>query len=93
MLRRVRDGCAVVRSLLRISWPLARHANILPVMTVFVAPAIERAIQERNPWTDVLNVIQIECLKRQRDGDDDPQLNTTLQAAVNGIAAAMQSTG
>ena len=57
------------------------------------APAIERAIQERNPWTDVLNVIQIECLKRQRDGDDDPQLNTTLQAAVNGIAAAMQSTG
>ncbi len=57
------------------------------------APAIEHAIQERNPWTDILNLIQIECLRRQSTGEDHPQINATLQAAVNGIAAAMQSTG
>jgi phosphoenolpyruvate carboxylase len=57
------------------------------------APAIEHAIQQRNPWTDILNLIQIECLRRQSKGEDHPQLNATLQAAVNGIAAAMQSTG
>ena len=57
------------------------------------APAIEHAIRERNPWTDILNLIQIDCLRRQREGQEDQQLNATLQAAVNGIAAAMQSTG
>ena len=57
------------------------------------APAIEHAIRERNPWTDILNLIQMECLRRQNKGEDHPQLNATLQAAVNGIAAAMQSTG
>lgn len=57
------------------------------------APVIEHAIQKRNPWTDILNLIQMECLRRQSKGEDHPQLNATLQAAVNGIAAAMQSTG
>ena len=68
--------------------------NILDQPTLLShAPAIEHAIQKRNPWTDILNLIQIECLRRQSKGEDHPQLNATLQAAVNGIAAAMQSTG
>ena len=68
--------------------------NILDQPTLLShAPAIEHAIQQRNPWTDILNLIQIECLRRQSKGEDHPQLNATLQAAVNGIAAAMQSTG
>ena len=68
--------------------------NILDQPTLLShAPAIEHAIQQRNPWTDILNLIQIECLRRQSKGEDHTQLNATLQAAVNGIAAAMQSTG
>ena len=68
--------------------------NILDQPTLLShAPAIEHAIQQRNPWTDLLNLIQIECLRRQAKGENHPQLDATLQAAVNGIAAAMQSTG
>lgn len=58
------------------------------------SPAIERAIAERNPWTDVLNLIQIELLGRQRAGrGDEEQLREVIQSTINGIAAAMQSTG
>ena len=58
------------------------------------APAIERAIAERNPWTDVLNLIQVELLSRQRAGKgDEEELRAAIQSTINGIAAAMQSTG
>lgn len=57
------------------------------------AGAIERAIGVRNPWTDVLNLIQIELLKRARSGGDEGRLTPLLQSSVNGIAAGMQSTG
>ncbi|MFI4894370.1 MAG: phosphoenolpyruvate carboxylase [Phycisphaerales bacterium JB058] len=58
------------------------------------APAIERAIAERNPWTDVLNLIQVELLSRQRAGKgDEEKLRAAIQSTINGIAAAMQSTG
>lgn len=57
------------------------------------AGAIERAIGVRNPWTDVLNLIQIELLRRARSGGDEGRLTPLLQASVNGIAAGMQSTG
>ena len=82
----------------RIEEEFTRTANVLlhildqPTLLSH-APAIEHAIQERNPWTDILNLIQMDCLRRQNKGEEHPQLNATLQAAVNGIAAAMQSTG
>ncbi|USO00123.1 MAG: phosphoenolpyruvate carboxylase [Phycisphaeraceae bacterium] len=57
--------------------------------------AIERAIAYRNPWTDVLNLIQIDLLGRARRGTDADRerLTPLLQSSVNGIAAGMQSTG
>jgi phosphoenolpyruvate carboxylase len=46
----------------------------------------------RNPYTDVLNLLQIELLRRMTEGDD-PELRRSLFLSINGIAAAMQSTG
>lgn len=59
------------------------------------APIITRSIHERNPWTDVLNLVQIELLRRRRGaGDvDKPALDQLLLQSVSGLAAAMQSTG
>lgn len=62
---------------------------------------IEKSIALRNPYTDVLNLIQVELLKRYRavDGQapDDDARRTALRylifLSINGIAAAMQSTG
>lgn len=59
-------------------------------------PVIARAIEARNPWTDALNLAQVELLKRAR-AETDPTERESLQqaiyASINAIAAAMQSTG
>ena len=59
------------------------------------SPVVGRSIDDRNPWTDVLNLAQIELLKRWRAADDDERgaLRAVLQTTINGVAAAMQSTG
>lgn len=57
------------------------------------SPVIEASIEARNPWTDVLNLIQIELLGRFRAGDGSEELGHAIQASINGVAAAMQSTG
>ncbi|MCB9844467.1 MAG: phosphoenolpyruvate carboxylase [Phycisphaeraceae bacterium] len=56
-------------------------------------PVIRDSIRARNPDTDALNLCQIELMGRARRGDDDPVLEAALLASLNGIAAAMQSTG
>ncbi len=58
-------------------------------------PVIQRSIEERNGATDVLNLLQIELLKRFRSADDAQraELRELLFDSINGIAAAMQSTG
>jgi phosphoenolpyruvate carboxylase len=57
---------------------------------------IQRSIGLRNPYTDVLNLVQIELLRRFRATDDETEREELRQAiflSINGIAAAMQSTG
>jgi phosphoenolpyruvate carboxylase len=59
-------------------------------------PVIQRSIELRNPYTDVLNLVQIELLRRFRANDEESTAETLRQAlflSINGIAAAMQSTG
>jgi phosphoenolpyruvate carboxylase len=59
-------------------------------------PVIRRSIELRNPYTDVLNLVQIELLRRYRAAQTDEQRDTLrrlLFLSINGIAAAMQSTG
>ncbi|HLA64142.1 MAG TPA: phosphoenolpyruvate carboxylase, partial [Rhodothermales bacterium] len=61
------------------------------------SPVIARSIELRNPYTDVLNLVQLELMRRWRDGGDEgPEaaaLQEALAVSVNGLAAAMQSTG
>ncbi len=62
---------------------------------------IQKSIALRNPYTDVLNLLQIELMRRHRRADDDAPdgeahveaLRRALFLSINGIAAAMQSTG
>lgn len=58
-------------------------------------PVIRKSIALRNPYTDVLNLLQIELMRRNRTGEetDRERLLQALFLSVNGIAAAMQSTG
>jgi len=59
-------------------------------------PVLKKSIELRNPYTDVLNLLQIELLKRYRTSTDPNQQETLREAiflSINGVAAAMQSTG
>ncbi|MFU8819332.1 MAG: phosphoenolpyruvate carboxylase [Desulfurivibrio sp.] len=58
-------------------------------------PALQRSIALRNPYTDVLNLLQVELLQRfhASGGEEREALRDALFLSVNGIAAAMQSTG
>jgi len=59
-------------------------------------PVIARAIEARNPWTDLLNLAQVELLRRarrERDPEEADRLQQAIYATINAIAAAMQSTG
>jgi phosphoenolpyruvate carboxylase len=57
--------------------------------------AIQQSIVLRNPYTDVLNLVQVELLKRWAADAEEQSvpLRQALFLSINGIAAAMQSTG
>jgi phosphoenolpyruvate carboxylase len=59
------------------------------------APVIQRSIRLRNPYTDALNYIQADLLRRARRAppEEQEQISAALLLSINGIAAAMQETG
>jgi phosphoenolpyruvate carboxylase len=69
---------------------ITRSSNLLENDRV-----IHRSIELRNPYTDVLNLVQVELLDRFRHAPDDARqpIGDALFLSINGIAAAMQSTG
>ena len=58
-------------------------------------PVIQDLIAMRNPLTDILNCVQVELLERWREhsSKNKEELRQALLLSINGIAAAMQSTG
>ncbi len=56
---------------------------------------IQRSIRERNSDTDAINALQVELLRRWREGDEAArrELRPLILLSVNALAAAMQSTG
>lgn len=60
-------------------------------------PVIQRSIVARNADTDILNLCQLELMARwASEGGSESErgaLQTSLYLSINGIAAAMQSTG
>jgi phosphoenolpyruvate carboxylase len=59
------------------------------------SPVIQKSIALRNPYTDVLNLLQVELLRRFRAAPPPERepLRQLLFLSINGIAGAMQSTG
>lgn len=53
---------------------------------------LKESIQLRNVYTDPLNVLQVELLRRQRE-KSDPALDEAVMVTIAGIAAGMRNTG
>jgi len=56
-------------------------------------PVLRRSIDVRNPYVDPINLVQVEVIRRLRQGDHDPRLHGAFVVTVNGIAAGMRNTG
>ncbi len=56
-------------------------------------PLLERSIQNRFPYLDPLNHIQVEMLKLHRRDSDDPKVLRGIQLTINGIAAGLRNSG
>ena len=56
-------------------------------------PVLRRSIDVRNPYVDPLNLVQVELLRRFREGGDDDRIRDALLVTINGIAAGMRNTG
>jgi phosphoenolpyruvate carboxylase len=81
-----REHAQAVKAVLRISGRASLDEE---------SPIIARSIRDRNAWTDILNLIQIELLARRRTAPDKDRgtIEQLLFQSVSAVAAAMQSTG
>ncbi|MCM0081836.1 phosphoenolpyruvate carboxylase [Geomonas sp. Red32] len=57
------------------------------------SPSLARSLRLRNPYVDPLSMIQIEMLRRKREGKGDGKPDFVLAATINGIASGLRNTG
>ncbi|NBW01904.1 MAG: phosphoenolpyruvate carboxylase, partial [Betaproteobacteria bacterium] len=57
------------------------------------SPALAALITQRIPYLDPLNHLQIELIRRWREGQHDPRTQIGIHLSINGIAAALRNTG
>jgi phosphoenolpyruvate carboxylase len=54
---------------------------------------LKRSIQHRFPYLDPLNHVQVELLRRYREGARDEQTTRGIHLSINGIAAGLRNSG
>ncbi|MGB0748361.1 MAG: phosphoenolpyruvate carboxylase [Magnetospiraceae bacterium] len=56
-------------------------------------PLLERSIRNRFPYLDPINHLQVELLKKHRDGPEDPDVLLGIQLTINGVSAGLRNSG
>jgi len=56
-------------------------------------PMLGLAIKNRTPYMNPLNLLQIELLRRHRNGDTDGRIRRGIHISINGIAAGLRNSG
>ena len=75
------DSYDALMSILETKAPLERN------------PPLARTIRNRFPYIDPLNYVQLELLKRYRNGDTDDRVVQGIHLTINGIAAGLRNSG
>ena len=55
--------------------------------------ALQRSIKHRFPYIDPLHHLQVELVRRYREGQGDERVQTGIHITINGIAAGLRNTG
>src|SRR3712207_629650 len=56
-------------------------------------PSLARSIRNRFPYLEPLHHLQVDMLRRRREGDDDELTRRNIQLTINGIATALRNSG
>ena len=56
-------------------------------------PALARSIRHRFPYIDPLHHLQVELIRRYREGKSDERVRLGLHLSINGISAGLRNTG
>ena len=56
-------------------------------------PVLFRSIRQRNPYVDPMSLVQVDLLRRKRNGNTGSALDYAIGATMNGIAAGLHNTG
>jgi phosphoenolpyruvate carboxylase len=56
-------------------------------------PLLARSLRNRYPYLDPLHVMQVDLLRRFRDGDDDELVVRGIQLSINAIATGLRNSG
>jgi len=56
-------------------------------------PALARSIRHRFPYIDPLHHLQVELVRRYREGQADERVQRGIHISINGIAAGLRNTG
>jgi phosphoenolpyruvate carboxylase len=56
-------------------------------------PALQRSIRHRFPYIDPLHHLQVELVRRLREGKADDRVQRGIHISINGIAAGLRNTG
>lgn len=83
-------------SAIEAEWLLTAH-----VMTLITGdkhrlehnPALARSIRHRFPYIDPLHHLQVELIRRYREGKADERVQRGIHLSINGIAAGLRNTG
>jgi phosphoenolpyruvate carboxylase len=82
----------------RISAEHARTVALLKQITgqdelLDANPLMQRSLRNRLPYIDPLNHLQVELLRRYRDGVNDEPTRSGIHMTINGIAAGLRNSG
>jgi phosphoenolpyruvate carboxylase len=56
-------------------------------------PVLARSLRNRYPYLDPLHVMQVQLLRRYREGDHDPLVQRGIQLTINAIATGIRNSG
>jgi phosphoenolpyruvate carboxylase len=54
---------------------------------------LAHSIKLRNPYVDPMHLIQVDMLRRKRQGEGTPEVNRAIAATISGISAGLRNTG
>jgi len=72
-----------------------RHLRAITGEEVLLAdnPTLARSIRNRFPYLDPLNHVQVELLRRFREGQTDDRTQRAIHLTINGLAAGLRNSG